>query len=275
MKLTVVHDDVDLTLKMDNLTAAATDLALDDLPIYIGYHKPLKHFYAELEANAETNTMEVAYYDGSAFVAIDAEDIEDKTFKFTMSGLVKLPELDHVKTTIASKEMYWIRLTFAPIEAGTEEDPASAGTLGLNGINLVLSNDSDFGFVPNISDYRPAELTSWIGFHQEARNIIVQTIRNSGKAILQRADLVARQVDQFDLLEVEEFRNASKYLALHLIFDYLSKGSDDHYAIKAQRFYERYSDALNSNLMTIDMDDDGEKDEGESSSVQFIGIRRE
>lgn len=265
MKLKILHSGIDYSLKFESFTGAVNELDFTTAPLFIGFHKPLKSIYVELQSRIAVDSLEVEFWNGSAFAAMSG--IEDETEGLTKSGPIRFSNEEQLKHDFDSsgKELYWIKIT-------PSNNPA---LVGIFGINLVLSNDKDFGFVPNILDYLPDNLNSWIGFHEEARNTIVQTIRNSGKKIYQHETLETRQVDQFDLLQIDEFRNASKYLALHLIFDFLSKGEDDHYSVKSKRFLERYEQALNSNLMTVDLNDNGQIDEGENSAVQFIGIRRE
>ena len=270
MKLKVIHSDSNISLKLNDFTNPAYDFDLSDGQIYLGYHKPLKNIYIEMTARVATDVTELEYWNGSAWTDLV---IEDYTSGLTESGLISWDEIDQIETTVTTHgEMYWLRLT-------TTGTPAS---VEVNGINLVLSNDKDLSFIPNLSDYLPAEMTSFIGFHQEARDLIVQTIRNSGKRILRfdpdgetLNDVSTRLVDQFDLLKIEEFRNASKYLALHLIYDYLSKSDDDSYRQKADRYYIKYTDTMNTNLLSIDSNDNGETDEAENQAVQFIRIRRE
>lgn len=272
MKLKIVHNDVDLSLRLDSFSTAARSVVLTTHPIYLGYHKPLKNIYIEQTTRPDANaSLVLEYWNGSAWTGVPS--VNDKTFALTTSGLISWPELDQTETThLTYGEMYWLRLT-------TDTNPAS---VLINGINLVLSNDLDLGFIPNLTDYLPTDSTSFISFHQEARDIIVQTIRNSGKRILRfdpdgqtLNDVSTRILDQFDLLQVEEFRNASKYLALHLIFDYLSKSDDDGYRLKSDRYFEKYTTSLNSNLASIDLNDNGETDEAENQMIQFIRIRRE
>lgn len=265
MKLTILHADVDYTLKLNDFVAAYKEFDFSTEPLLVGFHKPLKCIYAELETSDLPDQLSVQYWNGSAFVAMAG--VEDGTEGFNHSGPIKFPLVPQVKCDLdgSGVEKYWLKIIPSALPAA----------VNIAGINLVLSNDKDFGFVPNILEYLPEGMTSWIGFHQEARDMIVQAVRNSGKKIITDNTLLAREVDQFDLLSIEEFRNASKYLALHLIFDFLSKSDEDAYAIKSKRFYERYVDALNSNLMTVDTNDNGVVDEQENLAVQFIGIRRE
>lgn len=270
MKLKVIHAAIDVSLKVNSFTSDATEFSLATEKIHIGFHKPLKNIYVELEPRESDGVTEIEFWNGSTWVKLALEDF---TNGLTRPGLISWEEIDQVETShLSFGKMYWLRLTTTELPALVE----------INGINLVLSNDRDLSFVPNLYEYLPSGLSSFIGFHQEARDLIVQTIRNSGKRILRYDpdgetlnDVSTRLVDVFDLLKVEEFRNASKYLALHLIYDYLSKSDDDSYRQKSDRFFAKYTDTMNTNLMTIDENDNGETDEAENQAVQFIRIRRE
>lgn len=272
MKLKVNHNSIDYTQKMDDFTNEATEFDLSSNALFIGFTKPLKEIYIELEDGTQDIGLSVDFWNGSSWEAVS--ELEDKTFGLSSSGLIKWKEgLKQVKKNHdGSGEKYWIKLS-------ASNNPA---TVLINGINLVLSNDKDLSFVPNLKDFLPENSTSFIAFHQEARNMIVQMLRNSGKKITKfdtvtnnNLILETRQIDQFDLLNIEEFRNASKYLALHLIFSYISKSNEDVFFQRSVRFYERFTDSYNTNLVSIDTNDNGVTDLGENLAVQFIGIRRE
>lgn len=265
MKLTILHNDIDLTLKMGDLSGQEKPVDLSLGPIYIGYYKPIKNFYVELIPSSN-DTLKVQYFNGLQFV--DVENLEDHTFGLSESGLVRFEETKGKETIINGKKLYWLKVT-------TEEE----AEILIKGINLVLSNDKDLSFVPSIMSYLPNGFLSWIAFHQEATSQVVQYIRNSGKSvrkIVSSSDIVLKikQVDQFDLLEIEEFKNASKYYALHLIFDYISKVDGDPFAQKSIRYYEKYLENLNDKLISIDQNDNGITD-GEDVAVQFTRLRRE
>jgi hypothetical protein len=271
MKLKVNHDSKDYSQVMDDFTndPVAFDFSMSDL--YLGFIKPLKEVYIEMESRVDSSDLTVSIWNGASFNLVS--NLEDQTFGLTKSGLVRWPEssaqtLYDLDSTGAK---YWIKLSLS-------NNPAN---VLINGVNLVLSNDKDFSFVPNMSDYLPENSSSFIAFHQEARNVIVQMLRNSGKKIAKYDGgasshmIETRQVDQFDLLNIEEFRNASKYLALHLIFDHLSKSNDDVYHFRSLRFYEKFLESYNTNLVSIDTNGNGLNDSNENLEVQFIRIIRE
>lgn len=261
MKLSVFHNSIDLTLKMDSFTSPVTEIDLATGEIYVGYFKPIRNIYIEMESRQESESLDIQFFDGAGFGLIEL--VEDRTFGLTESGLISWPETTQEKTELNGINQYWIKLT--------TNTPAS---VSINGINLVLSNDKDLSFVPNLSAHLASNETSFIAFHQEARNMIVQYLRNSGKSITGYESIFLKQVDVFDLLDIEEFKQASKYLALHLIFDDLSKSNDDQYFSKAERFWSSYEASLNDRLLSIDTNNNGIKEESESLAIQFTRIIR-
>lgn len=267
MRLKAFHNDTDLSIKLADFNNSATSIDFSLGELCLGLHKPIKEIYLELEPREPSASLIVQAWNGTRFSDVE---IEDGTQNLSRSGFIKIPETEtQLRTTLNGKDLSWITIF------------VSGATVNLNGVGVLLSSDSDLGFVPNIQDYLPEGKTSFISFHQEARNIIIQTIRNSGKRITRRDKdgtdeaLNSRQVTEFDILEIDEFRQASKYLALSLLFDFLSKSPEDHYAIKAERFHARHLDSINSNLVSIDENDNGKTEASEAAAVQFIRITRE
>lgn len=262
MKLFISHNSIDLTQKMDNFTSPVKELDLADGKILIGYFKPIRNIYIEMTSRTGDEILSFNCYKNGSFTSVSG--LEDKTFGATESGLISWAESSEEKTTIEGREAYWYEL-----------DLSATAVLSINGINLVLSNDEDFSFVPDISGHLGQGSTSFIAFHQEARNQIIQRIRNSGMKIRDYDSLDAKEVDQFDLLDIDSFKQASKYLALNLIFEDLSKSEDDQYATKAERYFEKYEMSLNDRMISIDTNNNGIKDESENLTPTFIRIKRE
>jgi hypothetical protein len=255
---------------MSDLAGSEKEVDLSQGPIFIGYYKPIKNFYVELVEELDDDEINVQYFNGESFV--DVAFLEDNTFGLTKSGLIRFKEIEKdffKKSEINGLSKYWLKIT-----------NSSESTPLLKGINLVLSNDKDLSFVPSLTSYLPNGADSWIAFHQEATSQVIQTIRNSGKTIRYDKNGIGKafnikQVDQFDLLDIEEFRNASKYYALYLIFDYISKGDGDSYHQKSVRYFEKYVENLNDKLISLDENDNGVKELEEELAVQFIRLRRE
>ena len=266
MRLTVYHNNIDYTLKMNDFSSQEKILNLEEGEIFIGYYKPVKNFYVELVDTDSEENLIVEFFDGQNFIPVN--ELEDLSYGLGRSGLIRFSETLSVSKNLFGKTLHWLKVTTSnPTE------------VFIKGINLVLSNDRDLSFVPNLQSYLPNGLDSWIAFHQEATSHVVQYLRNSGKTIRQTVTsnnvLNLKHVDQFDLLEIEEFKNASKYYALHLIFDYISKDDNDGYSQKSQRYFQKYLESLNDKLFTIDSNDDGKVNEGEDVAIQFTRLRRE
>ena len=81
-------------------------------------------------------------------------------------------------------------------------------------------------------------------------------------------------LDQFDLHNFDEVRQAAKYLALANIFYNESDSVDDKWKQKADGFMDKYSKAISLNFLSIDDNDDGVEQSSESNAIQFIKVER-
>lgn len=83
---TIYHESTDLSQKLkDYGTASASlELAVDEY-LYVGYEKPFKQFFAELEVkNTNANTLSGEYYDGTTWQPLNT--LLDESDGFTKSG---------------------------------------------------------------------------------------------------------------------------------------------------------------------------------------------
>ena len=264
MKLTILHDEIDYSLKMQDLSGDERSIDLSVAPIYLGYNKPIKNFYLEVLPGTE-DELSLEYFNGLAFTPV--KDLEDASFGMSESGMIRFAETHAKESVIGGKKLFWLKLETTRLEE-----------ILVKGIGLVLSSDKDLAFVPALNAYLPNGSNSWIAFHQEATNQVIQYIRNSGKNVKKFSGNLftnPRQVEIYDLLDIEEFKNAAKYYALHLIFDYISKMDGDPFSQKSVRYYEKYLENINDKLMSIDMNDNGVSDDGEKSAIQYTRIIRE
>lgn len=231
--------------------------------IDIGYYKPISDLFFELKPLAQvSNMLSAVYYNGSWTSLL----IHDRTRSLNRSGFISWNKgliEDWKKTSINGKELFWIRLSLS-------EDIED---LEVKGINLVFSDDNDLKEAyPDIFEFVPEDQDSFIAYHQEARNFILTYLRNKGKTIRQQNKL--KMLDQFDLHNFDEVRQAAKYLALANIFYNESDSVDDKWKQKADGFMSKYSEAINLNFLSIDENDDGMQQSSESNAVQFIKVRR-
>jgi hypothetical protein len=169
------------------------------------------------------------------------------------------------KTTINSIELFWYRISVS----------VTTSAVVFSGINLLLSDDIMLKEIePNLvsSDYYPLNTTSFIGFHQAARNEIIQRLRNEGKGVHNGVSFSDLTV--FDLLDFTQLSEASKYLTASQIYFNLSDAPEDKYAEKYKDYLKRYNEAYKTFYLSLDTNDDGLQDDEEKASFRSGVIQR-
>lgn len=228
----------------------------DEDALYVGYYKPITSLYLEIEqADTSTHVAFFEYYNGTSFTSLA---YNDWTNNFNRPGFMRWTNpSDIAKTTINSTELFWYKLYLTGHDVNVT----------VKGINQVFCDDIDLKEVePNIDDFLNG-LDSFIGFHQAARNEIIQTLNNSGNVKLGQTSNQRERINIFDLLDPSELKVAAKYLTLAKIFDSISDRPDDNYFAKSVRYYSLYQDAYNVYLKSIDLDDDGQADSFEKNRI--------
>ena len=284
-KLTVLHDDNGTFI---DYSKEAFDYSRDPLALgalhhtqdylYIGFEKPINALYVEMgTANTNANTLTLQYYTNTGTWA-SVQGYHDDTKGFTRSGFIQwnrnlvnsdnqLNEAinDADLATVNSTDLNWYR--FRP------DAYMSAGT-SLAGINLVFSDDrelqSEFPALLDsagvaVDKFLASGQTSHILTHVAVRNEIVQRIRNKDYIKYSTAETYStrKSLNQWDLLEIDEVRQAAKYFALSKIFLNVSDASDDSYAQKSA-LYEKWAiENINLARASLDTDNDGVSDTNE------------
>lgn len=251
-KLTILHDDNSVFTDYTNQSAdylrdeyTATLSSTEDY-FYIGYSKPFNAAYIELTtANTNANTFAAEYWDGTAWTSID---LEDETNGWTRSGYFHWEKSDMNSTTINSLDRYYIRV----------RPNADHSATTIRGINLVFSDDNqmkqEFFEIDNSSLIPPGE-SSHIGSHVAARNIIVENFRRLGYL---KTDASGSEIlNQWDLHDIFEVRQAATYLALSRIFFTLSDSVDDNWWQKYREYNDKYEESMRIAKSSIDLDNDG------------------
>jgi len=265
--LKILKNGKDYSLLLENFINGefTEDLNPDEF-FYIGYYKPINSIYIELVPNDEENSVNVEYFDGSSFTKVDKESLIDKTFGLSRSGFISWARnIDNqVKNEVNGIELYWYRINI---------DAQSIKNFTVKGINLVFSDDNDLKeCYPGIMEYLPEGSNTFISFHVAARNQILTYLRNKGKKIYGKD--TTKMLDQFDLHNYEEVKQASKYKTLANIFFNESDNVDDKWYQKAKDFEKLYSDSINLNFLSIDENDDGKEEVRETQALQYIRIKR-
>ncbi len=255
-KYTVLHDDnsvfVDLTEDAADLTRDNVNIGLvaaEDY-IYVGLDKPFGALYIEMVTpNANANTFAAEIFDGTSFVSID---LTDESRGMTRSGFMYWDKTSMTSTTINGIAKCYIRL----------KPSADHSASVLRGLNLVFSDDAsmkqEFIEIDNANLLPPGEV-SHIGTHVASRNYILHNLRNhyvKSKSTVS-SGYVVEKINQFDLIDIFEVREAATFLALSKIFFNLSDNPEDHWWSKYREYQDKFEEKMVSARLSIDTDDDG------------------
>lgn len=231
--------------------------------ISIGYYKPINAVYVEMKtANTNSASMNLYYYNGSAFQTVEKRD---DTKGLSKSGFVQWNRnlTNESKTTHHGEYLYWYKIKLT----------VDSSAMLIQGINLVFSNDLDLKEeYPSILEMLPENEASFIRFHVASRKDIVSELRGQNKTIQTSNDI--KYIDQFDLLDFEEVRDASKFLTLSKILYWISDAVDDKWFQKAKQYEEKYGAKLGRVNLSIDNNNDGKKDKNEIGKVETLVIER-
>lgn len=269
MRLEVFYNATKITERVENYMDDAYDVALfakDTDFIYFGHYKELNALFIQCSHDTPSirNEMLLQYWNGSAWTAVVG--MRDDSRGLDRAGFVvwDREQASQVKTTYQSIEGFWYR-----ISVKTAEIP----NLSLKGVNLVFSDDRDLASeFPSIKNYLSDDVPSFIGFHQAARDEIISDLRNHGKTVSKSNDYI-KKLDQFDLMDFEEIRQASKFKALEKIFFWLSDSNDDKYSGRKNEYKNKYGIAKQQAFLTIDKNDDGKTEPQEQKENAFGSVR--
>ncbi len=245
-------------------TFSATVIAGEDA-IYLGLYKPFNSAYIDMStANANGGIFRVKYYNGSGFV--DTENQFDDTTTLNRSGFVRWDKSDDWEaSTVNSQEAFWIQITIS----------GDTTALTFNGINIVYSDDTDLAKeMRSIDRFLSSGDSSFIAYHEAARDEIVQTTRNKGTAKKRDDEDFYRNFGKWDFLNIDEIRQASKYLALSKIMHDASDNPEDKYYQRYKDYLAAYGQAFNTWFISLDTDDDGEADKSEKLTANTIKLNR-
>lgn len=268
-KLTILHDIsgafTDISNSLLDYTRGVVSISYTTATdcIYIGFEKPINQIYVELDTVASTNSeLELKYYNGSGFV--DVSGLFDDTKSFERSGFIRWERelAGNVASEINGETRFWYQ-----VKLSTDLN------VSLKGINIVFSDDQDLKReVFEIMEMLPNGEASHILTHVAARDEIIQRLNNSGKQKF--VDNTGADLSSFDLLDISQVKLASTFLALSKIYFVISDEIDDKYERKFE-FYKTQADSIINNMrIDIDIDDDGEKDVGETQTINYGFIKR-
>jgi hypothetical protein len=192
--------------------------------------------------------MTLEYYNGSAWVA--AANLNDDTQGLKRSGFIKWDraQTNQAKNTVDGNTGYFYRISLSAIRLG----------LIIAGINLVFADDYELSVEQPIvmsTDFIGSN-SSYILTHVSTRNEILQSFRNKDYYKLDENG-VKQDVNSWDLLQIDEIKQAAVYLAISKIFFNASDMNHDIYAIKSIEYRNKYVAIMNVAALSVDFNDNG------------------
>lgn len=256
-KLTVLHDD-NATFTDHSDSAAdyirdefSLDLIAAEDYLYIGYHKPFNTtFIAMTTPNVNSNTLTAEYHDGSTWVTVE---LIDDTKGFTRNGFLMWNKDNMKEVTVNGKSKFFMRL----------KPSADHSATVYRGINILFADDNalkqEFSEIDN-DTLLPAGETSHLNRHVGARNTIVQMLRNKGYEKNDTASNKLKNINAFDLHDVEYVRQAAVMLTLSNIFFMLSDNKEDTWWSKYEEYQDKFEESFKLIRLPVDSNDDGLED---------------
>lgn len=218
-----------------------------DSYLYIGLYKPFDFIYFEIEENnTSESVIGFEYFSQTGWKSLR---VVDETYNFKKSGFVVFEKpSDWKKELIDLSNEYFIR-------AMSDEN---VSPVKFRAVGVIFSSDVDLleeksGILSNFNE------KSLVLKHLAARKDIVQEVRSWGET--KSIDGVnVSDITEFDL-QLDQVRNASKYLTMSKIYQHdLSQNPDDSYFQTGKSFYSKYKSSLMKNIVCIDRNDNGTLD---------------
>jgi hypothetical protein len=262
--LTVEFDGEDVSVQQSRYEFIESSFKFDGTKeITISFYKPINSLFINCKNREGSNRISLKYFNGIEWTDVKLKDL---TFGLTRSGFVSWSR--NLPGEKSADGMYSYKLQILELDGSQISEETE---VKFKGINLVFSDDWDLlEEYPSIMTHLPDDQESFIRFHASARDEIITDLRNAGIVIGTHS---RKQVDQWDLLDKNEVREASKFSTLSKIFKWLSDTDGDRYDQLAKEYQAEAGSSL-SPLISLDRDDDGRKSKGEQVQPEVIIVGR-
>lgn len=136
--------------------------------------------------------------------------------------------------------------------------------------DMLFSNDKDLiEFESEILKYIKPGRASWLNMHRKAQELIVDWVNSRGN--------IQTNMEKFtkaDFLDVSEVNEWSTALTLQLIFKNLSNAIGDIFEQKSKHYESMALDKRSRAVLRLDLDSDGQLDDGEYVGLTSIRMLR-
>ena len=137
----------------------------------------------------------------------------------------------------------------------------------------ALCEDADLiDFESDVLAWVQSTQGSAVKYRDKAKHIIGERLKHAFRQI----EIDTEEDEVLDLIaSVDPLKNAACYLTLHLICNDCSVGGD-HWAGKAEMYYQKYNDEMPYalGLLSIDLDESGTIEDVEKYNVSGIEFQR-
>lgn len=134
----------------------------------------------------------------------------------------------------------------------------------------LFSNDDDLRLQePDILKWVEEGRNTFINIHRRAQKSILEYLRKEGFT-----DVYGNPYTKAAIIDIEEVKQWSTFLALRLIFEGISNATDDVFAEKAKRYKGQEVEWRKTALLRLDIDGDGEADNKEGIDTAFSFVAR-
>lgn len=138
------------------------------------------------------------------------------------------------------------------------------------GQDHLFSNDDDLRLhEPDILKWVEEGRNTFTNIHRRAQKVIMEYLRKEGFV-----DVYGNPYTKAAVVDIEEVKQWSTYLALRLIFEGLSNATEDIFSEKAKRYKGNEVDWRKTALLRLDVDGDGEADNEEGIDTAFSFVAR-
>jgi len=134
----------------------------------------------------------------------------------------------------------------------------------------LFSNDGDLKPLENkIMKWLPSDRSSFTYQHRESQRQIINYLDRNGFV-----NVYNEKYTKFDIIDFEEVRDWSKWLALKLIYKDQNESIGDVFEDKAKYAESKEVESRNRAVLRLDVNKDGKADTGEELKLQSIDLFR-
>lgn len=179
--------------------------------------------------------------------------------------------LDFAHTvTITGTKTIQVRVTCGTGPSATTATATATMQIITAADDHLFSSDADLvSAEPDILRFVKEGRNTFLDVHRSAQDEIVRYLDEKGYTDAQLNPLTKNAI-----VDVNEVRLWSKFMALRMIFEGLSNTSDDVFRSKADRYEEREQTHRNKALLRLDIDGDGKTYQDEGVYIQSGNLFR-